>query len=136
VPVDYVWLALLFLGMGGLWWLAYRMEPHWSTKDGRRFMCTTQDLSNPSHPGRVREARVVVTPDGALHVTRKTGLKREQTMWRLTGRVPAPPRKREVFLAERHGGDTGRQLLAIRLPATSRCVPVLDAALAGTLDPR
>ena len=131
MAVDYVWLALLFVFMGGLWWLAYRMEPHWSTKDGRRFLCTAQDLSNPAHPGRPRETRVVVTPDGALHVTRKNGLRRDQSIWTLTGKVPSPPRKREGFLAARRG-DGQRHLLAIRLPVGSRCIPVLERALAGT----
>ncbi len=131
MAVDYVWLALLFVGMGGLWWLAYRMEPHWSSKDGRRFLCTTQDLSNPTHPGRTRETRISVSPDGALLISRKNGLRREQTIWTLTGKVPEPPRKREVFLAERRGDSKERLLLAIRLPANSRCVAVLDRALAG-----
>jgi hypothetical protein len=131
VAVDYVWLALLVVVMGGLWWLAYRMEPHWSSKDGRRFLCTTQDLSNPSHPGRPRETRIAVSPDGALLISRKNGLRRENTTWVLTGKVPEPPRKREVFLAERRGDSKARLLLAIRLPANSRCVAVLDRALAG-----
>jgi len=128
--MEYLWFALLVVGMVGLWWVAYRMEPHWAAKDGRRFLCSCQDLSDLAHPGRVKEARVVVLPDGMLHVTRKAGLRRQQTLWRLTGRSPDPPRRKQVYLAERNG-DLGREMLAIRLPANSRCVPVLDDLLPG-----
>lgn len=130
VAVDYVWLALLFLAMGGLWWVAYRMEPHWASKDGRRFMCTAQDISDATRPGRIREAKVMVTPDGALVVTRKNGLRREDQMWRLAGKSPSPPRRKQIYLAERNG-DKGREMLALRLPDDSRCLDLLDRALAG-----
>ena len=130
VAVDYVLLALLFLAMAGLWWVAYRMEPHWSSKDGRRFMCTGQDISDATHPGRVRETKVTVTPDGALVISRKSGLRRQEHIWRLTGKSATPPRRKQLYIAERNG-DKGREMITLRLPDDSRCLAVLDRALAG-----
>ena len=130
-PVDYVWFGLLIAAMGGMWWLAYRMEPHWSTKDGRRFMCTSQDLSNPQYPGRKRETRVVVAPDGALHVTHKNGLRRHHSVWTLIGKSPDPPKKLQVYVAQQRNDGQAATMMSLRLPAKSRVVPVLDAVLDG-----
>ena len=127
--VEYVWLALLCLAMAGVWWVAYRMEPHWVSKDGQRFLCTSQDLSEPARPGRIRESRVVIMPDGALHVTRKVALRREETIWTLTARSTDPPRRKHIYLAERRG-ELGKEMLAVRLPANSRCVATLDGIIA------
>lgn len=131
--MDYVWFTLLLLGMGGLWWLAYRMEPHWSTKDGRRFLCTVQDLTDPERPGRKREARVVVTPDGTLFVTQKQGLRRQQTTWKLIGKSPTPPKRMEIYLAQETSRSLITDMISLRLPTKSRCIPVLDKVLAGTV---
>lgn len=130
--VEYVWFALLIAAMAGMWWLAYRMEPHWSTKDGRRFMCTTQDLSDPKLPGRKRETRVVVAPDGALHVTHKNGLRRRHSVWMLIGKSPDPPKRLQVYVAQQRTDGKGATMMSLRVPAGSRVVPVLDAVLDGT----
>ncbi|MDO8389846.1 MAG: hypothetical protein Q7V57_05100 [Actinomycetota bacterium] len=129
--MEYVWFSLLIVAMVGMWWLAYRMEPHWSTKDGRRFMCTTQDLSNPQFPGRKRETRVVVTSDGALRVTLKNGLRRRQSVWTLIGKSPDPPKRLQVYVAQQRTDGKAATMMSLRVPAKSRVVPVLDAALAG-----
>lgn len=132
-PVEYVWFALLILVMGAMWWLAYRMEPHWSTTDGRRFLCTSQDLTDSAHPGRRREARVVVTPDGTLYVTHKVGMRRRETAWTLIGKSPSPPKKIQIYLArDCTDGASTNGMLALRLPSKSRCIAVLDGVLAGT----
>lgn len=131
-PVEYVWFALLILVMAAMWWLAYRMEPHWSTHDGRRFLCTSQDVTDTAHPGRRREARVVVTPDGTLYVTHKVGLRRRETAWTLIGKSPTPPRKIQIYLARECTDGHGTGMLALRLPRKSRCIEVLDGVLAGS----
>ncbi|CAB4364928.1 unannotated protein [freshwater metagenome] len=130
-PVEYVWFALLIFAMGGMWWLAYRMEPHWSAQDGRRFLCTSQDLTDSAHPGRRREARVVVTPDGTLYVTHKNGFRRHETAWTLIGKAPTPPKKIEIYVARECTDGHGTAMLSLRLPSKSRCIAVLDGVLAG-----
>lgn len=130
--VDFVWIALIVAVMAGMWWVAYRMEPHWSSRDGHRFMCTAQEIVGGSPVGHPRETRVLISPDGGVFVTQKRLLRRRSSQWHLIGKSPAPPRKLQVYVAEhRPEGNLPTTHLAIRIPANSRCVPVLDGLLAG-----
>lgn len=129
--VEAVWILLTVAALAGMWWLGYRMEPHWSSKDGRRFLCNAQELEQGEPVGRPRETRVLVLPDGMLLVSQKRMLKRRSSRWQLTAKSPAPPKKTEVYVATlREDGEVVPAYLALRLPAKSRCVPMLDAMLA------
>lgn len=128
--MEYVWFALLIVAMGGLWWVAYRMEPHWSSRDGHRFLCMAQDLPDGFSPGRLRETRVTVLDDGALVIGQKRSMRRRQSIWTIEGKASDPPPRREVYVVrERVDGSAGKRM-AIRLPAKSRSVAVLDALIA------
>jgi hypothetical protein len=130
--VDYVWIALTVIVMGGMWWVAYRMEPHWSSRDGMRFLCGAQELVDGNTIGHPRETRVVVTPDGAMFVTQKRMMRRRSSSWVLIGKSPEPPRKVQVYVAQHHtDGHNIPSHLALRIPNKSRCVPVLDEILAN-----
>ena len=132
VAVDYVWIALTVIVMGGMWWVAYRMEPHWSSRDGTRFLCSAQELVDGNTVGRPRETRVVVTPDGALYVTQKRLMRRRSSSWTLVGKSPEPPRRLQVYVAQhRADGHNIPSHLALRIPNKSRCVAVLDEMLAS-----
>jgi hypothetical protein len=127
VAVDYVWIALIIAVMGGMWWVAYRMEPHWSSRDGRRFMCTAQEIIDGTPVGHPRETRVMISPDGGLFVTQKRLMRRRSSQWHLIGKSPDPPRKLQVYVAQhRPEGNAPVTYLAIRIPAKSRCVALLD----------
>lgn len=129
--VDVVWIVLFFAGMAALWWLAYRIEPHYSSKDGRRFLCTAQELVGGEPNGRPRETRVIVMDDGALHCSQKRMMRRSGNLWVLVGKSPTPPKRLEVFVAQQfEDGRAAQGQLAIRVPRKSRVVQVLDAALA------
>jgi len=131
--VDLVWGALLLIVMAGMWWLAYRMEPHWASKDGKRFLASAQELAGTATAGRPKETRVLVMPDGMLLVSHKRRMRRVHTQWKLVGKVPAPPRRLEIYLAElREDGRAVPRMLTLRIPKKSRVVPVLDALLSGT----
>ena len=128
--MDVVWFLLFVAGLAGLWFVAYRIEPHWSTRDGRRFVCAAQELSGGTTLGRARETQVAVLPDGLLHVTRKRMMRRSGSVWRLTGRGEGPSPKVLVYLARQVSDGTDQLVdLAIRIPRSSRCVAVLDALL-------
>lgn len=135
--VDYVWTGLFLAVMGGLWYVAYRIEPHYASKDGTRFMCGAQEMEPGSTPGRTRETRVSVSPDGVLYVSQKKMGRRETTTWTVTGTAPEPPKAVKVYVARRV--DDGRPQatqLFLRIPHDSRTVPVLDALLAAPGDPQ
>ena len=140
--VDFVWISLVVLVLGGMWWLGYRMEPHWVSKDGTRFLCNAQELEKGLPVGRLRETRVTVMPDGFLVVSRKRMVRRSFSKWQLVGKSPDPPKRREIYLAElREDGQAVPSLLSMRVPDKSRCVAVLDEVLnrrtatASTLPP-
>jgi hypothetical protein len=130
VQVDYVWIVLFMAAMAGLWWLAYRIEPHYSSKDGRRFLCTAQEVEGGEPTGRPKETRVIVMDDGALHCTQKKMMRRSGALWVLVGKSPTPPKRLEVYVAQQfEDGRATQGQLALRVPSKSRVVPVLDAAL-------
>ena len=125
--VEVVWILLVVLLMGGMWWFAYHLEPHYSSKDGRRFLCTAQQMEGGEPLGRVRETRVFVLPDGVLDVSQKRVARRKHSRWVIVGKAPNPPRKMQVYLAQlRADGQKIPSFIALRIPAKSRCVPVLD----------
>jgi len=131
--VDYVWIALIIVVMSGMWWVAYRMEPHWVSRDGTRFLCTAQELDGVNAVGHPREARVLITHDGALYVTQKRMMRRHTTMWTLVAKAPEPPRRMQVYVAtHRESSGAVESHLAIRIPTKSRCIAILDDLLART----
>lgn len=123
-----MWTGLFISVMGGLWYVAYRIEPHYSSKDGSRFMCGAQEMETGDTPGRTRETRVTVSPDGVLYVSQKKMGRRETTTWKVIGTAPEPPKSVHVFVAQRidHGQPKPVQLF-LRIPVNSRVVPVLTA---------
>lgn len=128
--VDILWITLIIAVMAAMWWVAYRMEPHWVSRDGTRFLCTAQELDGVNAVGRPRETRVLITHDGALYVTRKRMLRRHTTMWTLIAKAPDAPRKIQIYVAKhRETGSHVESHLALRIPAKSRCVKILDDLL-------
>jgi hypothetical protein len=131
VPVDAFWIVLFFAAMAGLWWVAYKIEPHYASKDGKRFLCTSQEIVEGQPAGRTRETRVLILDDGVLHCARKRGLRRDGGLWALVGKSPSPPKRLQVFVAqELLDGHALPNQLAIRVPAKSRVIPLLDEILA------
>lgn len=130
--MDYIWIALVIAVMGGMWWVGYRMEPHWVSRDGTRFLCTAQALDGSEVVGHPRETRVLITHDGALCVTQKHMMRRRTTMWTLVAKAPESTRKVQTYVAtHREVGSRIESHLAIRIPTRSRCIAILDDLLAN-----
>ncbi len=129
--MEYVWITLGVAVLAGMWWVGYKMEPHYASRDGHRFMCNAQELADGQPLTRHKETRVVVLADGALHVTQKSAMRRKSSMWTLIGKAPDPPKRLEVYVAQQSldGQHIPRQLF-IRVPKTSRVVAVMDGVLA------
>jgi hypothetical protein len=114
--------------VGGLFYLSFRIEPHWVSKDGRRFLCNVEPITKQGvSAGRPRETWVVVLPDGSLQLDRRRPMrKRLSQTWTIAGKAPDPPRRRAVYVLNTLFDDGSAGQLAVRLPASSRAVPVLD----------
>lgn len=131
-PVDFLWFLALAGLIGGLWYVAYRIEPHWSSKDGTRFMCTTQAIWGDHKVGKNKETHVAVTGDGYLLVQEKRMLRRNRSYWTLVGKSESPPKGKQVYLAvpnDTSGDRMGLTQMTIHIPNKSRVVPVLDELL-------
>ncbi|MBI4883003.1 MAG: hypothetical protein HY826_03000 [Actinobacteria bacterium] len=128
--MQYLWLVLLLGVMGGMWWVGYRMEPHWVSRDGARFMCGTQEFFHGSLAGHPRETHVALMADDTLHITHKQMLRRHRSHWALIGKSPDPPKNLEIYVAQQTvDGVAKASMLALRIPKKSSCIAVLDAVL-------
>lgn len=128
--LDALWLLGFFAVVGGLLYASYKIEPHWVSKDGRRFLCNAQSVTEHGATlGAWREYRVEVLDDGRLFARRRSRLfPNAARMWVVAAKSESPPKRREVYLLESEtpGED---DMLAIRLPVGSKAIPILDALL-------
>ena len=115
------------LGIAGciaMLWGASRIEPHWVSKDGRRFVCRVQTLGAHDLPdGPWREIRAFV--DGASLVigSRSRRAKRLSGVYRVAGRAPESPGNKAFFVLQ------GEARLLLRIPAKSRATNTLDSLI-------
>jgi hypothetical protein len=125
--VDVFWMLLALGVCGALMFLGYRIEPHYASKDGRRFLCTGQQVSSYGEPeGRRHEVRISVLPDGALQMDTKRGMRRTISLWTLEGKAAEHPKRRLVYVLRGTDGSGVTQRMTIRLPPKSRAVAILD----------
>jgi hypothetical protein len=126
--VDVVWTLLALVICGGLIWFGLRIEPHWAARDGRSFICRSQVLTRNGDPlSRWSEARVTVTGDDNVDVVQKQFFRRRRSRWQVAAESQEPPRGRAIFLL--HGFEDRSQVMTLKLPATSRAVPVLRSLI-------
>ena len=130
--------ALLSVGLCvGLGWVAYRMEPHWVSKDGERFLCAGQMMNTFGDPlSRWRETRVTLLTAGQVRVDQKKLFGRSTSFWQVQHRSPEPPRGKAVFVLRGSTDDGTPALLTLRMPARSRAVATLTHHIASPSQPR
>jgi hypothetical protein len=125
--VDALWIIGFVAVVAGLYYVAYRVDPHWASKDGRRFVCHGQLVD---HYGNTlqnwREYRFkVLDHDRILARRHSRWTRRNEGVWLVAAKSDNPPKNREVYLlASADGGNTDQ--MAIRLPASSPAVAVLE----------
>lgn len=126
---DLLTFVLVVAAGGALVWLAFRMEPHWVSKDGSRFICRGQLVDDRGNTqSRWNEYRFRITDDGEVAASRRGFVGRSGTgLWRVAARSDDPPRRKAVFLM--HPVRDAGSMLAIRMPASSRAVDSLDDLL-------
>lgn len=113
----------------GMYWFAYRMEPHWVSKDGSRFLTTAQSLDRfGTALGRKVEVRASFLDNGHLLVSRRMLARSDSGVWRISAKSLDPPRGRAVYLLERVPPSDLGEMLMLRLPESSKAVPALDDA--------
>lgn len=126
VVLEIVEVAGLVAVCAGLLFVARRIEPHWASRDGRRFTARVQVLGRHDRPeGGWREVRVAVDGESRLIVAgRGLGARATSGTYRVASVSPDPPRNRAIYVVE------GDARLVLRVPARSRARATLDSLLA------
>ena len=111
------WAVVLLATVAGLFWLASRIEPHWSSADGTHFTCRVQEIDATGRPTtRWYEARCEVVEGRSGH--HEEGIDEEgQGGGSPTGVGPLRSRTlagKAIYLLGRHADvrGAGAQLIA------------------------
>ena len=122
-------VVLVVSGCVGLVWLARRIEPHWSSRDGHRFIARTQSLGVGDSPeGGWVEVRGSVDGDHVTLVARGRRSGSVRGTYRVVAKSGEPPRGKAVYLL------AGDHRVVLRVPRTSHTVAVLDRLLRRVSD--
>lgn len=125
---DLLWIVGFAAVLGGMYFAAFRFDPHWVSKDGRRFICQAQLVDHHGNTLHTwREYRFEVIDQKRIFARRRSRwTRRNEGVWRVAAKSDNPPKNREVYLlvSAESGGNTDQ--MAIRVPASSRAVPILE----------
>ncbi len=109
--------------IGFLAWLGWGLEPHWASKDGRKFMCRMQLHTDDRDPRtRWRDVKVGIDGDELLVFARSRRTGDLRGVWRVVGANNDDAKRRRLYEI-RTANDSSATL---RLPKSSRAVPLLD----------
>lgn len=127
VMSDLLWIVGFVAVLAGLYYVAFRIDPHWVSKDGHRFVCHGQLVDRYGNTlQNWREFRFEVIEHKRIFARRRSRwTRRNEGVWRVSAKSDNPPKNREVYLLASADSDNTDQM-AIRLPASSRAVEVLD----------
>jgi len=127
VMSDLLWIVGFVAVLAGLYYAAFRVDPHWVSKDGRRFVCHGQLVDRYGNTlQNWREFRFEVIDHKRIFARRRSRwTRRNEGVWRVSAKSDNPPKNREVYLLASADSDNTDQM-AIRLPASSRAVAVLE----------
>jgi hypothetical protein len=155
-----VLLFLAVVAVCGLMlWASYRMEPHWVSKDGERMICYGQGWSRTGQTsGRWREVRVSMVRVDTVEVRPRRGSLAERhadradggrttmgsaatnvlkkrgpraSYWKVVGKADTTLRNKVIYVLDGNHDDGMPQMLAIRIPAKSKAIPMLEAMTAS-----
>jgi hypothetical protein len=119
--------TIVFLAVvGGLAWVGWGLEPHWSSKDGRKFMCRMLEHSagaDDSARGRWHDVKIGVNEDELFVYARSRRSASLRGVWKISGVTDDEKKRRRLYEVRASDGAAA----VLRVPLRSRCVPVLDA---------
>jgi hypothetical protein len=127
-----LWVVVPLIAVGLMYWLSFRIEPHWVSKDGQRLICTVQPITgHGDSEGRAKEAKILVHPDGRLQLSQRRFLRHTLSeYWRVAGKTEIAGKRKVVYVLNAEDDDGTAGQLALRLPDDSKAIPTLDALLA------
>jgi hypothetical protein len=123
--IDVLWVVLVIGGCGLALWGASKIEPHWVSKDGRKFIASVQLIGKDGGLSRPQEVRGAITDRGEVWLRSRRRIGRFQGFWMMAGASPEPPRGKRVYLLR------GEPDVALRVPTSSKLVERLEALAQG-----
>jgi len=120
-----VFLEVIVVAFCGLLaWVAFRVEPHWCSKDGRRMIARAQQLPEPHKSApRWNEVRVFVEDNTVILRTRGMRATNLRGEYRVVGKSSTPPKKQEIYVLR-----CDKEVL-IRIPRGSRAIRTFEELL-------
>ena len=117
IVITVVLIALVALA-------ALRIEPHWCSKDGQRMIARAQLLPDHHQPSPTwNEVRLFVDEDNILVRTRGRRASDLRGEYKVVGKSPSPPKKREIYILK------GDKEVCIRIPTDSRAIATFEELL-------
>ena len=117
IVITVVLIALVALA-------ALRIEPHWCSKDGRRMIARAQLLPDRHQPTATwNEVRLFVDEDNILVHTRGRRASDLRGEYKVVGKSPSPPKKREIYILR------GDKEVCVRIPTDSRAIATFEELL-------
>ncbi|MEO6126351.1 MAG: hypothetical protein ABIR32_21840 [Ilumatobacteraceae bacterium] len=154
--VSILAFCAIFAVCGLMLWGSYKIEPHWVSKDGDRLVCYAQSMTSRGEPiGRWREVRISKFEHGQVEVrtrrgsfaakdrwsdpnpkiSRMTRVMQERnaraSLWRVSAASDDPPARKVVYLLDGNTDVGMPDLIALRMPSTSRAIPMLESMVAN-----
>jgi hypothetical protein len=123
-----LWAIVLLATVGGLFWLASRIEPHWSSSDGTHFTCRVQEIDATGRPTtRWYEARGEVVEE-EVAITKKLLMRKGKAVdpRPVSARSDDAPRRRAIYLL------AGTPMYAVRVPSSSPAASRMDALVGAS----
>ena len=117
IVITVVLIALVALA-------ALRIEPHWCSKDGQRMIARAQLLPDHHQPSPTwNEVRLFVDEDNILVRTRGRRASDLRGEYKVVGKSPSPPKKREIYILK------GDKDVCVRIPTDSRAIATFEELL-------
>jgi hypothetical protein len=121
VVPDWLMTVAVLGGFAALVWFAFGREPHWSSRDGTRFICRAQLVEiHGRSDGRWREVRGSLSHDGTVAIQpRGLGGREMAGNWRPESATPEESGRKVSILLR------GERILVLRMPRDSRTARLL-----------
>jgi len=112
----------------GMLVVANRIEPHWVSKDHRRFLTTSEEVDPLGTViGRRKEVKGLITDDGRIVLRHRAVMRSSSVVHAVQAKAPRPPAGKALYVLRPIPPAEDGTLTVLRVPASSELVGLLDA---------
>ena len=112
----------------GMLVVAHRIEPHWVSKDHRRFLTTSEEVDPLGTViGRRKEVKGLIADDGRIVLRHRAVMRSSSVVYAIQAKSPRPPAGKALYVLRPIPASEDGALTVLRVPASSELVGLLDA---------